>query len=102
MPIQAWQKAMQLRLRFRLKNSRYVIDGITKSLPIWKSKNWRKNTKSPVKNQDLWIQLEKLTLSHHIEWCWVKGHSGNPGNEAADALANRGVRELRLSACKIG
>ena len=70
-------------------DSEYVRKGITG----WKARGWRTATKQPVKNVDLWQQLDALVsgAGHRIEWRWVKGHSGDPGNERADALANRGV-----------
>ena len=75
-------------------DSSYVLKGITEWLPGWKARNWKTASKKPVKNVDLWTQLDNEIQRHQIEWHWVKGHSGNPGNEAADALANRGIDEL--------
>jgi ribonuclease HI len=74
-------------------DSKYVLQGITEWLPGWKAKGWKTAAKQPVKNVDLWQKLDALvnTGGHTIEWCWVKGHAGDPGNERADALANRGV-----------
>lgn len=74
-------------------DSKYVLQGATEWLTGWKAKGWRTASKQPVKNVDLWQQLDMLLLNsgHKIEWCWVKGHSGDPGNERADALANKGV-----------
>jgi ribonuclease HI len=74
-------------------DSKYVLQGITEWLPGWKAKGWKTAAKQPVKNVDLWQQLDALvhTAGHDIEWRWVKGHAGDPGNERADALANRGV-----------
>ena len=74
-------------------DSKYVLQGITEWLPGWKSRGWKTAAKQPVKNVDLWQKLDALvnTGGHAIEWCWVKGHSGDPGNERADALANMGV-----------
>jgi ribonuclease HI len=74
-------------------DSKYVLQGITEWLPGWKAKGWKTASKQPVKNVDLWQQLDALVNSggHEIEWIWVKGHAGDPGNERADALANRGV-----------
>ena len=76
-------------------DSTYVKDGITKWLENWKRNGWKTAAKKPVKNQDLWIRLDEQSSRHRIEWCWVKGHSGHPENERADALANRGLKELR-------
>ncbi len=76
-------------------DSTYVKDGITKWLQNWKSNGWKTAAKKPVKNQDLWKQLEAQTVRHAVDWRWVKGHSGHPDNERADALANRGMNEIR-------
>ena len=74
-------------------DSQYVRKGITEWIHGWKAKGWTTATKQPVKNVELWQQLDKLVQEggHQIEWRWVKGHSGDPGNERADALANKGV-----------
>ena len=74
-------------------DSEYVRKGITEWLPGWKARGWRTASKQPVKNVDLWQQLDERvqTGGHQIEWRWVKGHAGDPGNERADSLANRGV-----------
>ena len=74
-------------------DSEYVRKGITEWLPGWKAKGWRTAARQPVKNADLWQRLDALVQGsgHQIEWRWVKGHAGDPGNERADALANRGV-----------
>ena len=76
-------------------DSTYVKDGITKWLQNWKGNGWKTAAKKPVKNQDLWKQLEAQTVRHAVDWRWVKGHSGHPDNERADALANRGMDEIR-------
>lgn len=75
-------------------DSKYVMDGIRDWMPNWKKRNWRTAARKPVKNQDLWQALDAATEPHEIDWVWVKGHAGNPGNEEADALANRGIDEL--------
>lgn len=75
-------------------DSKYVMDGINKWLPGWKKRDWQTSNKKPVKNKDLWEILDIATQSYKIEWHWVKGHTGNPGNEKADSLANRGIDEL--------
>lgn len=74
-------------------DSQYVLKGINEWLPGWKARGWRTASKEPVKNVELWQQLDTLVNSgeHEISWRWVKGHSGDPGNERADALANKGV-----------
>lgn len=74
-------------------DSQYVRKGITEWIHGWKAKGWTNAAKEPVKNADLWRRLDELVHMgpHRIEWHWVKGHAGDPGNERADALANRGV-----------
>ncbi len=72
-------------------DSVYVQKGMTEWLTGWKARNWRTSDKKPVKNDDLWKQLDALTQTHQVEWFWVKGHAGHAGNERADALANKGV-----------
>lgn len=74
-------------------DSQYVRMGITEWIRGWKAKGWLTSTKQPVKNVELWQKLDKLVAEggHQIEWRWVKGHSGDPGNERADMLANKGV-----------
>jgi len=74
-------------------DSKYVMDGINSWLPNWKKRGWKTADKKPVKNQDLWEQLDARVAEHEIRWHWVKGHAGHPGNERADALANRGIDE---------
>jgi len=74
-------------------DSEYVRQGITQWIHGWKAKGWKTAAKQPVKNVDLWKKLDDLVHNslHDIDWHWVKGHAGDPGNERADALANRGV-----------
>jgi ribonuclease HI len=75
-------------------DSQYVIKGIEEWLETWKARGWRTADKKPVKNQDLWEQLDALTARHDLEWHWVRGHSGIEGNERVDALANRAIDEM--------
>ena len=75
-------------------DSGYVKDGITKWLQNWKKNDWKSAAKKPVKNKDLWQELDVQSSRHTISWKWVKGHSGHRENEIADMLANRGVEEL--------
>lgn len=75
-------------------DSQYLKKGLTQWLPNWKHRGWKTADKRPVKNLDLWQQLDQLTGRHLIEWKWVKGHTGDPGNEMADALANDGIAKL--------
>ncbi|MFA7665138.1 MAG: ribonuclease HI [Burkholderiaceae bacterium] len=72
-------------------DSQYVQKGITEWLRNWRARGWKTADRKPVKNQDLWQQLDELVAGHEVHWRWVRGHAGNPGNERADALANRGV-----------
>ncbi|MBU2966523.1 ribonuclease HI [Amphritea sp. 2_MG-2023] len=74
-------------------DSQYVRKGITEWLAGWKRNGWKTAAKKPVKNADLWQRLDEQNARHQIEWKWVKGHSGHPGNELADQLANRGVEQ---------
>ena len=76
-------------------DSKYVMDGIMKWMPAWKKRGWETANKKPVKNQDLWQALDEAVSRHEIKWNWVRGHTGVDGNEEADALANRGIDELR-------
>ena len=75
-------------------DSQYVQKGVTEWLVGWKARNWRTASKAPVKNADLWQELDALLPEHTISWHWVKGHNGDPGNELADQLAIRGVEEF--------
>ena len=72
-------------------DSEYVRNGITTWIHGWKTRGWRTADKKPVKNTDLWQKLDALVAQHAVRWHWVRGHAGDPGNERADALANRGV-----------
>jgi ribonuclease HI len=75
-------------------DSKYVCTGIEAWLPQWKARGWRTADKKPVKNQDLWEALDAARDAHQIEWRWVKGHAGDPGNERADQLANEAIDAL--------
>jgi ribonuclease HI len=72
-------------------DSKYVLQGITEWMDNWKKRGWKTAAKKPVKNVDLWRRLDSAIEKHEINWTWVKGHSGDAGNEKADMLANRGV-----------
>ena len=74
-----------------ITDSNYVKDGITKWINNWKEKGWKTANKKPVKNKTLWKKLDNLTNNHNITWKWVRGHTGNPGNEKADELANQAI-----------
>jgi ribonuclease HI len=75
-------------------DSQYVKNGITQWIHNWKRNGWRTAARKPVKNDDLWRQLDEAVARHDVSWHWVKGHSGHPENERADALANQGIDEL--------
>jgi ribonuclease HI len=75
-------------------DSRYVLSGIEEWMPGWKARGWKTSNRKPVLNQDLWQRLDELSQQHDIEWRWVKGHSGDIGNEKADELANRAIEEM--------
>lgn len=77
-------------------DSTYVKDGITKWIENWKNNGWRTAAKKPVKNADLWQALDQAVRRHQINWCWVKGHNGDEGNERADELANMGLNNYRI------
>ncbi|PPD33307.1 MAG: ribonuclease HI [Methylomonas sp.] len=75
-------------------DSKYVLQGITDWMNNWKKRGWKTADRKPVKNEDLWRQLDAAIQRHSIEWIWVKGHAGDEGNERADALANKGIEQL--------
>ena len=84
--------ALERPMRVELHtDSQYVQKGITEWLPGWKRRGWRTADRKPVKNEDLWRELEAQVARHDVRWHWVRGHAGHPENERADALANRGV-----------
>ena len=88
-------EALKHRCKVRLHtDSRYVQQGISVWIHDWKKRGWRTADKKPVKNADLWRALDELAAKHDIEWIWVRGHAGHPGNERADELANEGVRSV--------
>ncbi len=75
-------------------DSQYVQKGITEWLPNWKKRGWKTAARKPVKNADLWRRLDQAVADHDVEWHWVRGHSGHPENEMADALANQAIDEM--------
>ena len=75
-------------------DSKYVMDGITQWIKNWKKNNWKTSAKKEVKNKELWQQLDRLMSYHQVQWQWVKGHSGDSGNETADLLANKGIDSI--------
>ena len=76
-------------------DSSYVLKGITDWMPNWKKRGWLTAAKTPVKNEDLWRRLDAVIAKHKVEWKWVKGHSGDTGNDRADSLANLGIDSLK-------
>ena len=89
-------EAMKRPVRARIHtDSQYVQKGISEWIHGWKRNGWKTSDKKPVKNADLWQELDALAARHRIDWLWVKGHAGDPGNERADALANRGIDEIQ-------
>jgi ribonuclease HI len=79
-------------------DSQYVRQGVLEWMTQWKARGWKTADKKPVKNQDLWQELDELVKRHELEWHWVKGHSGNVGNERVDALANRAIDAMNAQA----
>ncbi len=79
-------------------DSQYLRRGILEWLPLWKRRGWRTAARKPVKNQELWQALEAAAARHEVDWRWVKGHAGTPGNERADRLANMAIDSLELAA----
>jgi ribonuclease HI len=92
--LEALKRPVQVRL---YTDSQYVRRGITEWLRAWKARGWRTADRKPVKNQDLWQLLEQASAPHQIEWHWVPGHAGVPGNERVDRLANEAIDALRDS-----
>jgi ribonuclease HI len=78
-------------------DSEYVKNGITTWIHGWKARGWTTSDRKPVKNVDLWQRLDTLSHQHQVDWRWVRGHAGDPGNERADQLANRGAAEVRAA-----
>ena len=90
--LEALKRPVQARV---YTDSEYVRRGITEWLPGWKARGWRTADRKPVKNQDLWQRLDELAAGHRIEWHWVPGHAGVPGNERVDLLANQAIDALQ-------
>jgi len=89
--LEAVKKSSQISLT---TDSQYVRKGITEWIEGWKKKGWKNSQRKPVKNADLWQLLDVQNQRHQVDWHWVKGHSGHPGNEKADELANKGIESL--------
>lgn len=90
--LESLSKPCQVRLH---TDSKYVLQGITEWMTNWKAKGWKTAARQPVKNESLWRRLDAAIQPHRIEWVWVKGHAGDPGNERADKLANLGVESAQ-------
>lgn len=90
--LKALKRPCQVRVH---TDSQYVQKGMNEWLPGWKARGWRTADKKPVKNADLWQELEAQAAKHELTWLWVRGHAGDPGNERADQLANEGVEIAR-------
>ncbi|MCX5472910.1 ribonuclease HI [Alcaligenes sp. A-TC2] len=90
--LKALKRPCQVRVH---TDSQYVQKGMNEWLPGWKARGWRTADKKPVKNADLWQELEQQAAKHELTWLWVRGHAGDPGNERADKLANEGVEIAR-------
>ena len=92
--LQALKRPMKVRLH---TDSTYLRDGITRWITDWKKNGWRTAGKKPVKNVDLWQDLEAALERHEVDWLWVRGHDGHPGNERADSIARAGLENARSS-----
>ena len=92
--LNALKRPMAVRLH---TDSTYVRDGITRWIVGWKKNGWRTAGRKPVKNVDLWQDLEAAIDRHQVEWFWVRGHAGHPGNERADSIARQGLENARSS-----
>ena len=90
--LEALKRPSEVRI---FTDSEYVRRGITEWMKSWKARGWKTADRKPVKNQDLWERLDALAAGHKIEWRWVKGHSGVPGNERVDQLANEAIDAMR-------
>lgn len=90
--LEALKRPSEVRI---FTDSEYVRRGITEWMKSWKARGWKTADRKPVKNQDLWERLDALAADHKIEWRWVKGHSGVPGNERVDQLANEAIDAMR-------
>ena len=90
--LSALKKACDVTL---FTDSQYVKNGVQSWMANWKKNGWKTSARKPVKNEDLWRLLDEQVIKHDVKWKWVKGHSGDPGNEKADELANKGMDEYR-------
>ncbi|ASP17539.1 ribonuclease HI [Neisseria sp. 23W00296] len=91
-------KALKRKSRVEIcTDSQYVKNGMESWIRGWKKNGWKTSAKQPVKNEDLWRELDRLVAEHDVVWTWVKGHAGHPENERADALANQGAAAAKQS-----
>jgi|TARA_B110000977_G_scaffold44751_2_gene60885 ribonuclease HI len=95
--ISALESLKQSSLVHLTTDSKYVLDGVKSWMPNWKKRGWKTASKAPVKNKDLWMQIDVLVQRHDVEWAWVKGHSGHIENERVDQLANDAIDEMQRS-----
>jgi ribonuclease HI len=96
--LEALKRPSQLRI---FTDSEYVRRGITEWVRSWKARGWKTADRKPVKNQDLWERLDALAAAHEIEWRWVRGHSGIPGNERVDQLANAAIDAMQALGSRV-
>jgi ribonuclease HI len=96
--LEALKRPSRLRI---FTDSEYVRRGITEWVRSWKARGWKTADRKPVKNQDLWERLDMLAAGHEIEWRWVRGHSGIPGNERVDRLANEAIDAMQALATRV-
>jgi len=96
--LEALKRPSELRI---FTDSEYVRRGITEWVRSWKARGWKTADRKPVKNQDLWERLDTLAAGHQIEWRWVRGHSGIPGNERVDQLANEAIDAMQALAARV-
>jgi ribonuclease HI len=96
--LEALKRPTELRI---FTDSEYVRRGITEWVKSWKTRGWKTADRKPVKNQDLWERLDALAAGHQIEWRWVRGHSGIPGNERVDQLANAAIDAMQASGARV-
>lgn len=89
--LEALKRSSQVRI---CTDSQYVMKGITEWLATWKRRGWKTADRQPVKNADLWQRLDTVLALHHVEWQWVRGHSGHPENERVDTLARAAIQKL--------
>ena len=99
MGLEALKRPCRVRL---FTDSNYVREGVTKWIHGWKKNGWRTADKKPVKNVELWQRLDAARAPHHVDWIWVKGHSGHPENERADQLARDEIAKLRAAGLQAG